>query len=96
MELPIELAQLGLKGTLIGAVAGGALILALALIAAFSERAQITGTHLCIIMGLVAATVAAYGGYVFGRSLTLTGDLEGKRISLGIAAMESRPKTAGE
>jgi hypothetical protein len=83
LELPVELAQLGLRGTLTGALAGCTVVLALAIIRAFSDRLDITGAHLCIIMGIVAIAVALYGGFVFQRSVTIGGRWKDNGLSVG-------------
>jgi hypothetical protein len=72
IKLPKELASLGLQGTLTGALAGGLLIFALAIISACVEQPQITGNHLCIMFGMLLATIALYGAYVFERSLNIS------------------------
>ena len=72
LELPVELASLGLRGTLSGAIAGIVLLAILAGISTFSERSQISGAHICILAGIICATVALYGAFVFQRSLTVT------------------------
>ncbi|MBI3821175.1 MAG: hypothetical protein HY289_00675 [Planctomycetes bacterium] len=74
VELPIELARLGLRGTLMGALAGAAILVILAIISAYSERAQITGTHICILAGIICATVVFYGAFVFQRSIQIAVD----------------------
>jgi hypothetical protein len=66
--LPVQLADLGLRGTLTGAISGLILVLVLALIGTFSNQVAITGTHLCVITGLLCLTVVAYGAFVFQRS----------------------------
>jgi len=74
VELPIELARLGLRGTLTGAIAGMILVVILGFIGAFSEKAQITGTHLCILAGIICATVVFFGAFVFQRSVQVAVD----------------------
>jgi hypothetical protein len=71
VELPMELASLGLRGTLTGALVGCGLILALAGRNLISDRVQVTGTHLCVFAGIICATVVAYGAFVFNRSLDI-------------------------
>ena len=83
IKLRNELATLGLQGTLMGALASCFVIVALALIGAFSPKVQITGKHLCIITGIMALAVVVYGAYIFERSLHVAAELEGKKASLG-------------
>jgi hypothetical protein len=82
IEVSKELAQLGLRGALTGALAGCLMVIALAVIAAFSQKVQITGTHLCWMMGIVAVAVALYGAFVFNRSLGISGDFQKKRFDV--------------
>jgi hypothetical protein len=81
-ELSIELAKIGLQGTLVGALAGGMVVVMLALIGMYSDRIQITGLDLCIILGIVAAAVTFYGAFVFQQSLAIRGDWERKKVSI--------------
>jgi predicted PurR-regulated permease PerM len=74
--LPVQLADLGLRGALAGAIAGLILVLVLALISTFSNRVAITGTHLCVITGLLCFTVVAYGAFVFQRSAQIAARLK--------------------
>ena len=83
IKLRNELATLGLQGTLMGALASCFVIVALALIGAFSPKVQITGKHLCIITGIMALAVVFYGAYIFERSLHVAAELEGNKASLG-------------
>jgi hypothetical protein len=87
VELPIELAKLGLRGTLSGAIAGVVLVVILGCIGAFVEKAQITGTHLCILTGIICATVVFYGAFVFQRSFQLAVDKS--KVTAGTTAPES-------
>jgi len=48
VELPFELASLGLRGTLAGALAGCLVVVLLAVIGMFSKAVEITGTHLSL------------------------------------------------
>lgn len=92
VTLPIELAKLGLRGALTGALAGCLMVIVLAGIAAFSDKAQITGLHLCIMMAIVAVAVALYGGFVFKRSLLISGDWKDKRLN--VSTDEARAASA--
>jgi hypothetical protein len=94
IELPFELAGLGLKGTLIGAVAGEVLVAILACIAVFAEQSRITGTHLCIITAIVGTTVGVYGAFVFKRSLDVSVSNR-KGVSVGAGFLESEKQRTG-
>lgn len=80
-ELPVQLATLGLRGTMVGSIAGLVLVLALALISTASNRINITGTHLCIITGLICTTVVVYGAFVFQRSAQIAALWKDKGVS---------------
>jgi len=69
IRLAVELANFGLRGTLMGALLGMLALVIFALIGAFSERIGINGVHLCIMTGLICLTVVSYGAFVFNRSL---------------------------
>ncbi len=94
IELPIELAKLGLKGTLIGAIVGAGLVVIIACFGALCDKAQITGTHLCVLTGTVCATVVFYGAFVFNRSIQIAID-RAKGVTAGSNLTESG-KTAHE
>ena len=68
VELPIELASLGLRGTLTGVIVGFITLMIFAGLSVYSDKAQITGTHLCVMMGIVATAAIMYGAFVFKRS----------------------------
>ena len=61
VELPIELAKRGLRGALIGTLAGAVMLVIFAFIAAYFEKAQITGTHLCILGGIISGPARTLG-----------------------------------
>jgi len=78
----VELASLGLKGTLMGALLGMLALVIFALIGAFSERIGITGVHLCVMTGLICLTVVSYGAFVFNRSLKVAALWKDRSLSL--------------
>ncbi len=90
VELPVELAKLGLRGTLIGAMAGFLLLVALALITAFSDRVKIDGWHLCVLAGIVGTTVAVFGSFVFQRSFSVAAQV-GDKIARVMSGRDAEP-----
>lgn len=90
VELPVELASLGLRGTLTGAIIGLVVLVALALISAFSDKAQITGTHLCILAGIICTTVVMFGAFVFQRSVSIAALWKGRRVEVGTVEAPGR------
>jgi hypothetical protein len=76
VELRVGLARTGLRGTLTGALVGFIMVLSLAGISAFFEQVQLTGTHLSIIVGIMAVAIVCYGAFVFERSLSIKGSLQ--------------------
>lgn len=95
IRLPIKLADLGLRGTLTGAIAGAVLLVVLACISAFSDQSQITGNHLCVIAGIVCATVVFYGAFVFQRSLEIAVN-RSKGVTAGTGGREHGKEKGGE
>lgn len=71
LELPGELTKYGLNGTLGGAIGSLILLLLLATMSLFAPKDSITGTHLCILAGILCATVVFYGAFVFDRSVNI-------------------------
>lgn len=71
-ELVVELAKLGLRGTLTGALVGMLFVLLLASPHLFLEKEYpVCGNHITIIVGMICITVVCYGGFVFNRQLQL-------------------------
>ena len=83
VELPIELASLGLRGTLAGAIVGFVTLMVFAGLSVFCEKAQITGTHLCIMTAIIATTVIMYGAFVFQRSAQIAATYRGTHVAVG-------------
>jgi hypothetical protein len=82
-ELPVELAKLGLRGTLIGAIVGFVLLVTLALVSAFYPKVEINGWHLCILTGIICTTVGTYGAFIFQRSFSVAAKLGDKAVEVG-------------
>jgi hypothetical protein len=92
VELPVELASLGLRGTLTGAIAGAILVIILAVLSAVSEKVNITGWHLCVFAGIICATAAAFGAYVFQRSFQIAATWEKTGLRL-VTDSQEKPKS---
>ena len=88
-ELRIELARLGLRGTLIGVICAFTLIAILVAISAFSEKVNITGTHLCIMIFMLSAAVISFGAFVFNRTAKITGQAGTNKID--VLAGDAKP-----
>lgn len=82
IKLTASLSDLGLRGTLAGALAGLLLVLLLAALSAWSKNVTITGTHLCIVTGVVAVAVVALGAFVFNRSAAVVLDFQKQSLAL--------------
>jgi hypothetical protein len=67
VDLPLALARLGMRGTVMSIIAGAVVLMTLAIASIFSTT--ITGVHLCVMVGIVSISVALYGGFVFERAV---------------------------
>ncbi len=83
VEMPMELASLGLRGTLTGAIVGFVTLMVFAGMSVLSEKAQITGTHLCIMTAIIATTVIMYGAFVFKRSAQIAASYRNTHVAVG-------------
>jgi hypothetical protein len=83
IELPIELASLGLRGTLMGAIGGFVVLIVLAGLSVFSDKAQITGMHLCILAAIIATACVMYGAFVFQRSAQIAARYRDTYVAVG-------------
>ena len=75
LELEYELAQTGLKGTLIGALAVILMITILAVVSALTRTTILSGTQIVSIFGVVLVVAVAYGAFVYKRLVTVFGKL---------------------
>lgn len=87
VELPIELASLGLRGTLTGAIVGFVTLMVFAGLSIYSDKTQITGTHLCIMTAIIATTVIMYGAFVFQRSAQIAASYRDTHVAVGSAKL---------
>ena len=94
-QITAQLGKNGLQGALMGALACGVVVLALAGIGAWSDRSYIYGWHLTIILVTVIIASTAYGAFVFNRSLSFKGALEGVSAETGGARHSTNPQAPG-
>ena len=85
--MPMELASLGLRGTLTGAIVGLVVLMFFAGLSVFSDRPQITGTHLCVMAAIIATTAIMYGAFVFKRSAQIAASYRGTHVAVGSGAL---------
>lgn len=76
LELEYELAQTGLKGTLIGALAVMLMLTIVVIVSAFTQVTVLSGVEIVSIFGILLVAVVAYGAFVYRRLVTLFGKLE--------------------
>ena len=94
IKLASDLKQLGLRGTLTGAIGGMLLVVLLAGISVYSGGIVITGTHLCILVGILCASVTFFGAFVFDRAATVVADVQKGHVR--VEAPTERPRASRE
>jgi hypothetical protein len=86
LEYDHKIGRLGLQGTLAGACAAFFLIVLIVFAPIVTKKEIVEGWQLVIIVALVAGSVLFYGAFVFHRTLSLSGDLGGKKFNFSSPA----------
>lgn len=76
LELEYELAQTGLKGTLIGILAVILMLTIMVTVSALTHVSILTGNDIVAIFGIMLVAVVAYGAFVYRRLVRLFDKLE--------------------
>ena len=90
-EFALQLAQYGLKGTLIGTIGGMTMVLVLTILALLSPELGITGIHIIVMVGIIGSIVAMYGAFVFNRSASFVARLGEHSFRAGTTGRDSDP-----
>ena len=75
LELEYDLAQTGLKGTLIGVLAIILMVTITVSVSSFTKVTILSGIEIVSIFGILMIAVVAYGAFVYKRLVTLFGKL---------------------
>lgn len=76
LELEYELAQTGLKGTLIAALAVMMMVTILVVVSSYTRVTILSGAQIVSLFGILLGAVVAYGAFVYKRLVTVFGKLQ--------------------
>ena len=88
LQLDHQLAQLGLSGTLKGAVAALVAIVAIAVVQIWLDRYVVQGWSFAAMVAAIVVPVTFYGAFIFNRALTVSGSFGGTGGSFSASSSE--------
>jgi hypothetical protein len=87
-----QLACMGLRGTLVGALAAFVAIVAIASIEAATCRQIIGDWAFAAMVGMLIIPFTFFGAFIFNRALNVTAKIEGRRGTITAATADGAPK----
>jgi len=89
LQYDYQLARLGLQGTLYGAWASLAAIVAIAVVQVAIDRYVVQGWAFVAMVAVVVVPVTFYGAFIFDRALTVSAKFEKEGGSISATSSES-------